>query len=245
MQDRASPSSGFVAESGPRTGSRQDGTVTEALPRTAGRPRTAVLTRERIVTGALGLIDEVGTDAFSVNALATRLSVRPSSLYNHFSNKDEILNGVQEVITDAIDASMFETLPWPEAVAGWARSYRAAFVGHPNAIPLFATSPVADAVRTMAMYERVVVGFENAGWPSDRILPAVAAFESFILGSALDAVAPPGVFSPGEAADQVPHLSTAVDAADRLAEESGQASTDLSFELGLAALVGGLAAQLG
>ena len=171
--------------------------------------------------------------------------MRPSSLYNHFSNTDQILNGVQEVITEAIDASMFETLPWSEAVAGWAHSYRAAFVRHPNAIPLFATSPVAGAVRTMAMYERMVRGFERAGWPQARILPTVVAIESFILGSALDAVAAPGLFSPGESADQVPHLSAAVDAADRLAEESGQPSTDLSFELGLTALVSGLAAQLG
>ncbi len=215
-----------------------------AQPRSAGRPRTAVLHRERIVATALELIDEVGAESFSVNALAARLSVRPSSLYNHVAGKDDLLAGVQELITDAIDASMFDTLPWAEAVAGWARSYRAAFVRHPNAIPLFATSPVAGAVRTMAMYERVVIGFERAGWPADRILPAVVAIESFILGSALDAVAAPGVFSPGEAADQVPHLSAAVVADDRLAAESGQPSTDRSFEIGLQAMVAGLAGQL-
>jgi len=228
--------------------------VTEDLPpsggpaprgRAAGRPRTAVLTRERIVGRALDLIDDVGADAFSIAALAGKLAVRPSSLYNHVANKEEILVGVQEVIVEAIDASMFDDLPWPEAVAAWARSYRAAFVRHPNAIALFATTPVAGAVRTMAMYEQVVLGFERAGWPDERILPAIVAFESFILGSALDAVAAPGVFSPGEAADQVPHLSAAVIADDRLAAESGLPSTDRSFELGLTALVTGLSAALG
>ncbi|WP_427889162.1 TetR/AcrR family transcriptional regulator [Kribbella sp. GL6] len=208
--------------------------------RTPGRPRTTVLDRERIVTAALALIDEVG-DSFSVNALAARLVVRPSSLYNHFANKDEILFGVQEVITDAIDASMFERLPWADAVAAWAHSYRAAFVRHPHAIPLFAVSPVAGQVRTVAMYERVVQGFERAGWPSERILPAIVALESFILGSALDAIAAPDLLAPGDAGKQVPHLAAAVAAHEHAVADSGLRAADLAFTVGLSAMIRGLA----
>jgi AcrR family transcriptional regulator len=202
-----------------------------------------VLTRARIVTAALTLIDEVGADSFSVNALATRLGVSPSSLYNHISGKDELLVGVQEVITDAIDSAMFATQPWGQAVAGWARSYRAAFVRHPHAIPLFATSPVAGAIRTMEMYERVVRGFEHAGWTPERIIPAVVALESFILGSALDAAAPTGLLSPGGAAVHVPELSAAVDAHERAAAAASMSGADVAFETGLAAMIAGLAAH--
>lgn len=206
--------------------------------RSAGRPRTAVLSRERIVDAALGLIDEVGVEAFSVNLLAARLGVRPSSLYNHISGKEDLLVAVQEVITDAIDSTMFETEAWADAVSGWARSYRAAFVQHPHAIALFATSPVAGAIRTMEMYERVVHGFERAGWPLERIIPAVVALECFILGSAMDSVAPPDVFSPGAAAEHVPTLTAAVAAQDRVTP-SGSASRS-AFELGLTAMIVGL-----
>jgi AcrR family transcriptional regulator len=210
--------------------------------RSVGRPRTAVLTRDRIVTAALALIDEVGAEAFSVNALATRLHVRPSSLYNHISGKDELLVGVQEVITDAIDSAMFASQPWAQAVTAWAHSYRAAFVRHPRAIPLFATSPVAGAIRTMEMYERVVRGFEHAGWAPERVIPAVVALESFILGSALDAAAPTGLLSPGGASEHVPDLSAAVDAHERAAAAASMSGADVAFETGLTAMISGLEA---
>lgn len=201
-----------------------------------------MLSRERIVRAALTLIDEVGADAFSVNALATRLEVSPSSLYNHVSGKDDLLIGVQEVITDAIESAMFATQSWADAAAAWARSYRAAFVRHPHAIPLFATSPVAGAIRTMQMYERVVRGFEHAGWVPERIIPAVIALESFILGSALDAAAPTGLLSPGGASDHVPQLSAAVEAHERAAAASSMSGADVAFETGLTAMISGLQA---
>lgn len=206
--------------------------------RGAGRPRVAVLSRERIVDAALDLIDEVGAETFSVNLLAGRLGVRPSSLYNHIAGKDDLLAAVQEVITDAIDSTMFETESWDVAVGAWARSYRAAFVRHPHAIPLFATSPVAGAIRTMEMYERVVRGFQRAGWPLQRIIPAVVALECFILGSAMDAVAPPDLFEPGDAAGHVPTLAAAFAAQERGA---GRSESDIAFETGLDAMISGLA----
>jgi AcrR family transcriptional regulator len=197
-----------------------------------------VLSRERIVDMALDLIDEVGAETFSVNLLAARLGVRPSSLYNHISGKDDLLAAVQEVITDAIDSTMFETEPWDSAVDAWARSYRAAFIRHPHAIPLFATSPVAGAIRTMEMYERVVRGFERASWPLQQIIPAIVALECFILGSAMDAVAPPDLFEPGDAAEHVPTLAAAFAAQDR--GDSARTESDIAFETGLAAMIEGL-----
>jgi AcrR family transcriptional regulator len=202
-----------------------------------------VLSRERIVDTALDLIDEVGADTFSVNLLAARLGVRPSSLYNHIAGKDDLLAAVQEVITDAIDSAMFETQPWAVAVGGWARSYREAFIRHPHAIPLFATSPVAGAIRTMEMYERVVQGFERAGWQLPRIIPAIVALECFILGSAMDAVAPPDLFHPGDAAEHVPRLAAAFAAQDR--GDGAPSESDIAFEAGLAAMITGLAGRGG
>ncbi len=212
--------------------------------RRAGRPSSPVLDRERIITGALELLDEVGPDRFSLDALAQRLSVRPSSFYNHTSGKDDILAGVQELVTDAIDATMFTELPWREATSAWAHSYRNAFIAHPNAITLFAISPVMGAARTMHMYEQVVAGFERAGWPQHTIISALVAIESFLLGSALDAWAAPAQWQPGRDAAEVPRFAAAVQARDTHAEETGLRLSELSFELGLAALLDGLAAEL-
>ncbi|WP_203336703.1 TetR/AcrR family transcriptional regulator [Nocardioides limicola] len=213
-------------------------------PRGVGRPRETVLSRDRIVAAGLTLLDEVGPEGFSMAALAARMSVRPSSFYNHVSGKEDVLDGIQELITDSIDASMFDERPWTEAVTAWARGYRAAFIAHPRAITLFATMPVKGAIRTLHMYEHVVLGFRRAGWPEERIIPAMVALESFILGSALDATAPTDVLSPGAAAEAVPDFAAAVAAHDEALQRTGGSPADAAFEEGLTALVTGLSASL-
>ncbi len=45
----------------------------------------------RIVDAAISLICEIGYDKFSTRRLAARLGVSPMTLYNYFSNKEEIV----------------------------------------------------------------------------------------------------------------------------------------------------------
>jgi AcrR family transcriptional regulator len=212
--------------------------------RKAGRPTTPVLSRDRIITAALELIDALGAEDFRLATLANHLSVRPSSLYNHVSGRDDILAGVQERIADTIDASMFEQLPWKEATTAWARGYRAAFIAHPQAITLFATAPVAGTGRVLGMYEQVVTGFENAGWPSENIIAALVAVESFILGSALDAAAPESQLSPGNDSASAPRFTVAVAARDSRAAKLGHPVAQLAFDVGLQAIIDGLGIEL-
>ncbi|MFE4516446.1 TetR/AcrR family transcriptional regulator [Kitasatospora sp. NPDC056783] len=73
------------------------------------RPRTPLLSRERIVAAALRLIDEEGLDALSTRRLATELSVSGPSLYNHFATKDELLDAVVDSVIGEVDLSMFRT----------------------------------------------------------------------------------------------------------------------------------------
>ncbi|MFE7209510.1 TetR/AcrR family transcriptional regulator [Streptomyces sp. NPDC057611] len=212
--------------------------------RRSGRPSTPVLDREVIVRGALDLIDEVGAEGFSIALLARRLRVRPSSLYNHVKGKDDILAGVRELVADPIDAKVFDALPWDEALVSWARLYRAAFAAHPQTISLLATMPVSGAHRTLRMYESVVGGLERGGWPTASVIPVMVGVESFILGSALDLVAPAAMFDPGPDSPQVPRFTAAVHARDEVSAARGRPAADLAFEVALAALVDGLRARL-
>ena len=51
-----------------------------------GRPRTPLLSADRIADAALELVNTTG--GFTMPALAARLGVRPSSLYNHVAGRD-------------------------------------------------------------------------------------------------------------------------------------------------------------
>ncbi|MFJ3217044.1 TetR/AcrR family transcriptional regulator [Kitasatospora sp. NPDC086801] len=73
------------------------------------RPRTPLLSRERIVAAALRLIDAEGLAALSTRRLATELSVSGPSLYNHVATKDELLDAVVDSVIGEVDLSMFGT----------------------------------------------------------------------------------------------------------------------------------------
>jgi AcrR family transcriptional regulator len=206
--------------------------------RRVGRPKTTVLTRDLIAEAALRLLDESGAEGFTMARLAQALRVRPSALYNHVDGKEDVIAGVRELISDRIDVSAFETLPWDAAMLDWAHSYRLAFATHPPTIALLATLPLTGALRTMHMYDTVVQAMVRAGWPEPEVLPTIVAVESFILGSALDAIAPADMFDPSGAEDRVPSFASAYAARDRAL--GATAPADAAFETGLTALLDGL-----
>ena len=208
--------------------------------RRVGRPRESVLDREKILRAALKLLNSVGPDKFSMAALAGELGVKPPALYHHVRNKQALFVGMREVVNDGIDTSGFGAEPWAVAVERWARSYRKAFSAHPNAIALLATEPITGSTNTLLMYERVIQGFLAAGWEESRVMGDMVALESFILGSALDAVAPDDMFEPGEASEQTPGLVAVL---GELGPKGSRA--DDAFEVGLEIFIAGLARKNG
>lgn len=205
-----------------------------------GRPRIPVLSADLIAREALALIDAEGAAAFSLPRLAARLGVRPASLYNHLDGRAEIIEGVRRLIVEEMDVSAFDTLPWPDALAAWARSYRDAFARHPHSIDLLATTTISSPA-TLGMYETVVTALARGGWPQERLIAAMTSVESFLLGSALDLVAPPLMIDPAGHTSRVPVLAAALESAVG-GDKAGRAED--AFASGLDALVRGLVAQL-
>ena len=68
------------------------------MARRAGRPRTGEepLTRERILSTALSMVDEEGIEALSMRRLARELGVDPMAIYHHLPNKRALLSGLIE-----------------------------------------------------------------------------------------------------------------------------------------------------
>lgn len=209
--------------------------------RRAGRPSAAVLDKAGITVAALELIKRNGYDGLTMAALAKRLDVAPSALYNHVSAKRDVLLLVEDHLTSLVDVSDFGTAPWEEAVRSWAWSYRNVFAEHTPLIPVIAVLPVTDAPQTLAMYETVSKGFLDAGFPQERIVSSIVALESFIFGSAYDVTAPEDIFESGSMAESTPHFTAAVRSA---AESEEGRRADAAFTLGLEALISGLAALM-
>ncbi|MEV7191513.1 TetR/AcrR family transcriptional regulator C-terminal domain-containing protein [Streptomyces sp. NPDC093510] len=198
-----------------------------------GRPRTPLLDRERITTTAMELVDEQGD--FSVPQIARRLGVQTGSVYHHVDGRDGIVELLRERVAESIETAALDGGVWDEALAAWARSYRAAFAAHPKSIPLLTTSPVR-APRVLDQYERAVALLLDAGFALPDVMSVITGLENVVLGSALDLAAPETLWV---LADETatPHLARALGATPR-------GRTEQAFELALAGFLAHARAML-
>src|SRR3954468_18628171 len=101
---------------------------------TETQPRVP-LSRDRILRAALELADEGGIESLTMRKLGEALGFEAMSLYNHVANKDDVLDGI-------LDLVLAETEPpspsgeWDAAVRGSAISVHQALVRHPWACTL-------------------------------------------------------------------------------------------------------------
>ncbi|MFB6817762.1 TetR/AcrR family transcriptional regulator [Streptomyces sp. NPDC056347] len=205
------------------------------------RPRKPLLSRDRIVEAASALVDAEGLGAVSTRRLAAELGVSGPSLYNHFRNKDEILDAVADAVSAQVDLTMFEesdSRDWRAALHDWAVSYRAALTEHPHIVPVLARGP-GRRPAGLRVADAVFGSMVRAGWPPAQATYIGALMRYFITGSAL------GSFARGFVDDETaydpadyPHLGQA----HLLAGRGGQID-DGAFETGLRALVDGLSVQ--
>lgn len=202
------------------------------------RPKTPLLSTAKIAEAALKVIDEQGEHAYTLGNVARVLNVKTSSLYNHIKSKEELTELVRALVVRPINSSYFLELPWDQALIEWARSYIHALAAHPNTIKLLATRPVSAPV-ALYMYEGVVRGFLDAGWPLELTATRITAVESFLVGSAIDMVAPEIMIDTSTLEDEVPLLKKSIEL-----NPSKSLRAETAFEIGIYAIAAGLKKEL-
>lgn len=197
-----------------------------------GRPPVPLLSTDRIASAAMDLVNTTG--GFTIPELAHRLKVSPSSLYNHVSGREQIVEllreqAMSEVVLPADDPGR----PWTETVAEIMRSYRRSYARYPRLIPLLTTHAV-NSSQAFTMYNALARTLHRAGFSDADTLRVITLMDCFVLGSALDLAAP---VEPWESGAEVgPELAAAL--------ASGgpkPARADDAFEFGLAVVLRGLA----
>ncbi|MBP1233987.1 AcrR family transcriptional regulator [Arthrobacter sp. PvP102] len=78
--------------------------------------RRIPLNRDRVLTAAVVLADAAGIESLSMRRLAQELGVVPMALYKHVANKEELLDGMVDVLVAEIDP--------PASDAGWKNAVR-------------------------------------------------------------------------------------------------------------------------
>lgn len=108
-----------------RAGDRAAGRMAER----AEAPRRAPLNRDRVLRAAVALADGAGIETLSMRNLARDLGVVPMALYKHVANKEELLDGMVDVIIGEIDPPVHGA-NWKEAIRQRILSARQALLRH-------------------------------------------------------------------------------------------------------------------
>ena len=87
------------------------------------------LSRDRVLATAVAMADEHGVDELSMRKLAKELGYEVMSLYNHVTNKDDLLDGMVDAVAGEI-VMPDDDLGWKAAVRQVAMSAHDALVRH-------------------------------------------------------------------------------------------------------------------
>lgn len=197
----------------------------------------APLTRERIISAALDLVDEDGLDALSMRRLGASLGVEAMSLYHHVANKDEVLDGILEQVLLQVELPP-DTGPWQDRVRALVRAWRVVAQRHPNAFALVDTRPI-PSIEGFAPIESAFRILSDAGLRPATALDAFGVSAALVLGCVRQA---PGTPEPGEAGspDVVALRGTYPNLVQAFEEHGENVDLDVQFEMAIEILVAGL-----
>jgi AcrR family transcriptional regulator len=144
------------------------------------------LSRQRALTTAVALADAEGIDSLTMRRLAQVLGIEAMSLYHHVANKDDILDGMVDMVFSEIDLPS-EGTDWKTAMRQRARSARAAMTRHPWAIGIM-ESRSSPGPATLRHHDAVIGSCRRAGFSVAMAAHAFSLLDSYIYGFVLQEV---------------------------------------------------------
>jgi len=223
----------------------------QAEPRT--EPRIP-LSRERVLRAAVKVADEGGIESLTMRRLAEELGAEAMSLYYHVANKEEVLDGIVDVIAREINDAV-DQIDVPSKGADWKKaarhrilSARAVLLRHPWAPGVFETrTNTSPAV--LQYYDALLGLMRDGGFSYDLAHHALHALGSRALGFTQELFDPNDDTGDQDAtamlenmADQLPNLVGMIMevAHDEPDSTLGWCDDQTEFEFGLDLILDGL-----
>ena len=211
---------------------------------TADAERRQQLTRGRVLEAAVQMADREGIDSVSMRRLAAELSVEAMSLYTHVRSKEDLLDGMIEVVVGEI--------PIQSDGDGWKASLRARIFSARNVLlrhtwaPRVIETRVAPGPAMLRHYDAVMGTLRQGGFSLDLTHHALHMLGSRMLGFTQDLFDDSADVSPEEAAMMAEQLGKAYPHVAEMALAAthdgalGGCDDDLEFELALDVILDGL-----
>jgi AcrR family transcriptional regulator len=140
----------------------------------------AALNRNRVLAAAVGIADERGIGAVTMREVASRLGVEAMSLYNHVANKDDILDGMVDLVIEQVVLPS-DVDSWREAMRCRAVSAHQVFGRHPW-VPLLLDSRKSSGPSRLLYLDWVLGKLITAGFSLKAAARAFSLLDSYIYG---------------------------------------------------------------
>jgi AcrR family transcriptional regulator len=199
-----------------------------------------------VLQAALELADARGFEAISMRNVARKLGVEAMSLYNHVANKEDIVDGLVDIVFGEIEVATPGTADWRTAMRQRAISVRAALNRHRWAVGLM-EGRMNPGPASLRNHDAVLGCLRESGFSFRAAVHAYSAMDAYVYGFALQERGLP-FDAPEETAqvmerqrrnvpnmDDYPYL---VEAAGEFAEAGYDYDTE--FEFGLEVILDGL-----
>jgi len=181
-----------------------------------GAEPRARLNRDRVLRAAVALADDSGLGSLTMRKLGQELGVEAMSLYNHVANKDDLLDGMVDVVFGEIGLPS-GGIDWKPAMRKRALSAREALSRHRWAIGLM-ESRSSPGPATLRHHDAVIGTLRGAGFSIEMAAHAYSLLDSYIYGFALQEASLPfdtaeqtaevaGMIMAQFPADEYPHLT--------------------------------------
>jgi AcrR family transcriptional regulator len=146
-------------------------------------PKRTPLNRERVLRAAIALADEGGSEELTMRKLAKELGVEAMSLYNHVANKNDLLDGMIDIVFGEIDAPAAGG-DWKAELRKRAISTRDALNRHRWAIGEM-EGRGAHGANNLRVHDAVLGCLRGAGFSLEMTVHAYSVQDAYIYGFAL------------------------------------------------------------
>jgi AcrR family transcriptional regulator len=156
--------------------------VTTTQPEEAQTPRVP-LSRDRVLRAAIELADQSGIESLSMRKLGQALRVEAMSLYHYVATKDEILNGIVDLVVSEFALAAPGT-DWKTALRTMSISAHDVLVRHPWAASVMLSATGSSPARWRWM-NAILGTLRTAGFSANQTDLAYHALDSHITGFTL------------------------------------------------------------
>jgi AcrR family transcriptional regulator len=144
--------------------------------------RRVPLTRERVLGAALSLADAGGIESLTMRSLGEELKVGPMALYRHVANKDDIVDGIVDLVFSEIELPSTGA-DWKTAMRERAISVREALLRHRWAVGLMESRP-SPGPANLRHHDAVIGSLRSSGFDMAMAAHAYSILDSYIYGFA-------------------------------------------------------------